>query len=82
MCLAVPGYIEEVSGVDPLARVGRVRFGAVVKEVSLACVPEAKAGDFVLVHVGIAIARIDEIEAQSRLQVLRALGEEVREEDG
>ncbi|MCX7865591.1 MAG: HypC/HybG/HupF family hydrogenase formation chaperone, partial [Limisphaera sp.] len=45
MCLAVPGKLLSVSGEDPLERTGRVSFGGVIKEVSLACVPEAKPGD-------------------------------------
>ena len=63
MCLAVPGQILEVKGDEPVSRVGRVRFGGVVKDVNLAFVPEAQQGDYVLVHVGFAITRIDEAEA-------------------
>lgn len=63
MCLAVPGRILSMSGDDPLIRVGRVDFGGVVKEISLAYVPEAEIGDHVLVHVGFAITVIDEDEA-------------------
>lgn len=63
MCLAVPGRILSISGDDPLMRVGRVDFGGVVKEVSLAYVPEAGLGDHVLVHVGFAITVVDEAEA-------------------
>ena len=54
MCLAIPGQIIEVTGVDPLERMGRVKFGGIVKEVSLAYTPEAKMEDYVLVHVGFA----------------------------
>lgn len=82
MCLAIPGCVEEITGEDPLTRMARVRFGAVVKQVSLACVPEAQVGDYVLVHVGLAIARIDEAEAERRWQVLHALGEKLGEEGG
>lgn len=72
MCLAVPGRILSISGDDPLMRVGRVDFGGVVKEVSLAYVPEAAMGDYVLVHVGFAITVIDEVEAA---RVFECLGE-------
>ena len=72
MCLAVPGRILSISGDDPLMRVGRVDFGGVVKEVSLAYVPEASIGDYVLVHVGFAITVIDEAEAA---RVFEHLGE-------
>jgi hydrogenase expression/formation protein HypC len=63
MCLAVPGQIIEISGDEPETRVGRVRFGGILKDVNLAFVPEARHGDYVLVHVGFAITRIDEAEA-------------------
>ena len=63
MCLAVPGQILEIQGDQPEIRVGRVRFGGIIKDVNLAFVPEAQLGDYVLVHVGFAISRIDEGEA-------------------
>ena len=64
MCLAVPGRIESIAEAAPLMRVGKVDFGGVTREVNLACVPEAKIGDYVLVHVGFALSLIDEAEAQ------------------
>ena len=64
MCLAVPGQILSIAGDDPLTRTGCVCFGGIVKEVSLAYVPEAEVGDYVLVHVGFAISKLDEKEAQ------------------
>ena len=60
MCLAIPGKIESISGDDPLSRMGKVNFGGILKEVSLAYVPEAKVGDYVIVHVGFAFSRVDE----------------------
>jgi len=78
MCLAVPGRLVGTSG-ESLTRSGRVDFGGVIKEVSLALVPEALVGDYLLVHVGFALTRVDEAEAQSVLEALRqldALGEE------
>ena len=71
MCLAVPGKVLSIAGDDPLTRVGRVSFGGIVKEVSLACVPETKVGDYVLVHVGFAISKLDEEEARRVLAYLR-----------
>ncbi len=59
MCLAIPGRLLSRSDEEPLFRTGRVDFGGVVKAVSLACVPEAKVGDTVLVHAGLAITRLD-----------------------
>jgi hydrogenase expression/formation protein HypC len=75
MCLAVPGQILSMSGDDPLARLGRVDFGGIIKEINLAFVPEARIGDHVLVHVGFAITVIDQAEAQRVFAHLREIGE-------
>lgn len=75
MCLAVPGKILEILGDDPLQRRGRVSFGGVVKEVILAFVPDAGVGDYVIVHVGVAISRLDEAEARRVLEFLEDAGE-------
>jgi hydrogenase expression/formation protein HypC len=64
MCLAIPGKILTIAGDDALMRTARVDFGGIVKEINLAFTPEAVLGDYVLVHVGFAIAVIDEAEAQ------------------
>ena len=74
MCLAVPGKIESTTGED-LARMARVNFSGVVREISLAYVPEAEIGDYVLVHVGFAISKIDEEEAKKVFEYLVAMGE-------
>lgn len=74
MCLAVPGKLMSVSGED-LNRTGKVSFGGVVKEVSLAYVPEAQVGDYVIVHVGFALSRVDEAEAQRVFEYLEAMGD-------
>ncbi len=73
MCLAVPGELLSTQGDDPLTRTGRVSFGGVVREVSLAYVPEAQVGDYVLVHVGFAISRVDEAEARRVFEYLRQI---------
>ncbi len=75
MCLAVPGKITSISGADPLSRTGKVDFGGVLKEASLAYVPEAKVGDYVIVHVGFAISRLDEDEANKVFEYLREMEE-------
>ncbi len=74
MCLAVPGKITRVSGESEFRR-GAVSFGGITKEVSLAYVPEARPGDYVLVHVGFAISVLDEAEAARTLDYLRQMGE-------
>jgi len=75
MCLAVPGKIVSIDDMDPLLRSGRVDFAGVVKQVNLAYVPEARIGDYVLVHVGFAINTIDEREARQVFEYLREMGE-------
>ena len=75
MCLAVPGKILSVSGDEPLMRAGKVSFGGIVKEVNLAFVPEAAVGDYVIVHVGCAISRLDEQEAMRVFEYLRQMDE-------
>ncbi len=67
MCLAVPGEILSVEGHD-LQRVGRVRFGGVVRAVSLAYLPEAKVGDYAIVHAGVAISLVDPVAADQTLR--------------
>ena len=65
MCLAIPGRIERVEEGD--LRTGTVSFGGISKEVCLALVPEADVGDYVIVHVGFAISKVDETAAQETL---------------
>jgi hydrogenase expression/formation protein HypC len=74
MCLAVPGKILDIKGSDT-TRMGAVSFGGVIKEACLAFVPEARVGDYVLVHAGFAISVIDEDEAAQTLEYLRQIGE-------
>lgn len=75
MCLAVPGQIMSISGEGPLDRIGKVSFGGVIKEANLAYVPEAKVGDYVVVHVGFALSILDEDEAGQVFDYLRQLEE-------
>lgn len=75
MCLAIPGKIASIHGEDPLFRSGKVDFGGIVKDVNLACVPEAGVGDYVIVHVGMAISRLDENEASRVFDYLRQMEE-------
>jgi len=70
MCLAVPGKIISIDGNDPLMRTAQVDFDGLRKSISLALVPEAADGDFVLVHAGIAIGCIDAQQADNALQAL------------
>ena len=69
MCLAIPGKIESISGDDPLSRMGKINFGGILKEACLAYVPEAKVGDYVLLHTGYAISVLDQAEAAETLKL-------------
>lgn len=82
MCLAIPGKIVSVSGDDPLSRVGRIDFGGILKEASLAYVPEATIGDYVIVHVGFALSRVDEAEAAKIFEYLKEMQELAELEEG
>jgi len=82
MCLAVPGKIISVTGDEPLMRTGKVSFGGIVKDASLAYVPEAQVGDYVIVHVGFAISTLDEQEAQQVFEYLRQMDELAELEGG
>ena len=73
MCLAVPGKLLSIEGDDPLMRQGRVAFAGIVKPANLAYVPEAKPGDYVLVHAGFAITVIDDAAAMKTLAYLAEL---------
>ena len=82
MCLAIPGKVASISGDDPLTRMGKVDFGGVLKQASLAYVPEAQVGDYVIVHAGFAISRLDEEEAGKVFEYLREMEELSELEDG
>jgi hydrogenase expression/formation protein HypC len=73
MCLAVPGQVQEVYEAHGV-RTGKVNFGGVVKEVCLAYVPEVAVGDYALVHVGVAISKVDEQSALHSLKLLAEMG--------
>ena len=72
MCLGIPGEVLEVADDD--LRTGRVRFGGIVKDVCLVYVPEAAVGDFVVVHAGFAISRLDRESANDVFAYLEAIG--------
>lgn len=74
MCLALPGKILEIRGDTPLERRARVSFGGAIKEISLAYIPDAKLGDYVIVHVGFALSIVDEVEAQRTLDTFAEAG--------
>ncbi|GAB4383369.1 MAG: hypothetical protein Kow00121_45110 [Elainellaceae cyanobacterium] len=74
MCLAIPGKIISIyEHDDPLMQTGRVSFGGVIKEVSLAYVPDAKVNDYVIVHVGFALSILDSQAAEQTLNDLHQI---------
>ncbi|HVO59600.1 MAG TPA: HypC/HybG/HupF family hydrogenase formation chaperone [Terriglobales bacterium] len=73
MCLAIPGKILDCTEQGGL-RVGRIQFGGIVRQASLDFVPEAQVGDYVMVHVGFAISRVDADEAERTYQLLAEMG--------
>jgi hydrogenase expression/formation protein HypC len=76
MCLAIPGKITEIaSPATALNRPATVAFDGIAREINLCFLPEAQVGDYVLVHVGVAISLVDEHEAQQTLEYLRRIGE-------
>ena len=75
MCLAIPGKVVSISGDDPLVRMGKINFSGIIKNVSLAYVPEVVIGDYVIVHVGFALNKVDEDEAQKVFEYLKQMGE-------
>ena len=76
MCLAIPGKLIELTlDIDPAFRQGKVSFGGISKQVNLSMVPDAKIGDYILVHVGVAIGIVDEEEAKQTMEYLKRMGE-------
>ncbi|HMT73830.1 MAG TPA: HypC/HybG/HupF family hydrogenase formation chaperone [Chitinophagaceae bacterium] len=76
MCLAIPGKLISITGqLDETFRKGKVSFGGITKEVNLSMVPDAQPGDYVLVHVGVAIGKVDEEEAMKTFEYLKMMGE-------
>jgi hydrogenase expression/formation protein HypC len=77
MCLAIPGKIESISSLDGniINKKGKVNFGGILKEVSLAYVPEARVGDYVIVHVGFALSIVDQDEAMKVFDYLKQMEE-------
>jgi hydrogenase expression/formation protein HypC len=79
MCLAIPGQIQSIEGGD--LRNGCVSFGGMVKDVCLAFVPEAQIGDYVIVHVGFAISKVDEVAAKETLAMYEESGRDGEKDD-
>lgn len=75
MCLGVPGKVVELNFDDPEMPVGKVDFAGITKEIAFAFVPDVQLGDYVIVHAGFALNKIDEEEAMEVFQYLREMEE-------
>lgn len=76
MCLAIPGKINSIETLyNGTVRMAKVSFGGIIKEASLEMLPDAQPGDYVLVHVGVAISKVDEVEAAKTFEYLKEIGE-------
>ena len=76
MCLAIPGKITTIEDtIESVFKIGRVSFGGITKKINLSLVPEAEIGDYVLVHVGVAMSIVDEEEAKRTMNFLQGMGE-------
>ena len=76
MCLAIPGKIKSIElKYAKSVKMAKVSFGGIIKEASLEMLPDAAVNDYVLVHVGVAISKVDEEEAQKTFKYLEELGE-------
>lgn len=81
MCLGIPGRVTAVAD-DAGLRTGVVDFGGVRRDVCLAYVPDVEVGDYVVVHVGFAISRLDEAEALRTLEIIAAMPGAMEQELG
>jgi len=75
MCLAVPGKVMSIDESNPELKMAKVNFSGVSKEVCVQWLPDVKVGDYVLVHVGFALNKIDEKDAEETLRILREMGD-------
>jgi hydrogenase expression/formation protein HypC len=82
MCLSIPGKVVSIDETNPELKMGKVEFGGVKKDICLQWLDDVKIGDYVLVHVGFALNKIDEQEASSTIALLREIGEFAAEKKG
>ena len=82
MCLSIPGKVVSIDETVPGLKMGKVNFAGVGKDVCLQWLDDVKVGDYVLVHVGFALSRVDEKEALSTIEMLREMGDLVDESKG
>lgn len=75
MCLAVPGKIISIDETNPELKMAKVNFGGVMKDICIQWLPDVKVGEYILAHVGFALNKIDEKDAEDTLKILREMGD-------
>jgi len=75
MCLAIPGKITSIDDSNPELRMAKVQFGAILKDICIQWVEQVEVGDYIIAHIGTALAKIDEEDARATLQALREMDE-------
>jgi len=80
MCLAVPGKIVSIDESNPDLKMAKVNFGGVMKEICIQWLPDANVGEYVLAHIGFALNKIDEKDAEDTLKILCEMGDLNEEE--
>ncbi len=73
MCLAIPGLVEEIIDQGPIGKIGKVKFGAIIREINLDCVTQVKIGDYVIAHAGVALQILDQVEADATILLFKDL---------
>jgi hydrogenase expression/formation protein HypC len=75
MCLAVPGKVISIDESNPELRMAKVNFGGINKNICIQWVPDVKVGEYVLAHVGFALNKVDEKDAEETIKILREMGD-------
>jgi len=75
MCLSIPGKVISIDNSNPDLKMGKVSFSGVIKEICLQWLPDVQIGEYVLAHVGFALSKIDEKDADETLSVLKKMGD-------
>ena len=75
MCLAVPGKIVSIDDSNPELRMAKVNFGGIMKDICIQWLDDIKIGDYVLAHVGFALNKIDEKDAEETIEILKQMGD-------
>ena len=75
MCLAVPGKIVSIDDSNPELRMAKVNFGGVMKDICIQWLDDIKIGDYVLTHVGFALNKVDQKDAEETIEILKQMGD-------